>query len=117
MVTKDVDGALLLTVHIFVDDWMLDSGVSFHTILHKKIMTNYVDNDFGKVYLVDGQSLDVVGIEDICIKQPNDSVWKLQKVRYIPQLKKNLISVGQLDDSGHSISFRMVNGRSQKELW
>ena len=57
-------------------------------------MTNYVANDFGKVYLADGQSLDVVGIRDVCIKQLNGSVWKLQKVRYISQLKKNLIFVG-----------------------
>ena len=85
---------------------MLDSGASFHTTSHKEIMTNYVDNDFRKVYLADGQSLDVMGISDVSIKQPNSSVWKLQKVRYIPQLKKNLISVGQLDDNGHSISFR-----------
>ena len=69
-------------------------------------MTNYVDNDFDKVYLDDGQSLDVMGIGDVIIKQPISYVWKLQKVKYIPQLKKNLISVGQLNDSGHSISFR-----------
>ena len=47
-------------------------------------MTNYVDNDFDKVYLADGQSLDVMDIGDVSIKQPNGSVWKLQKVRYIP---------------------------------
>ena len=75
---------------------MLDSGASFHITSHKKIMTNYVDNDFDKVYLADGQSLDVVNICDISIKQPNSSVWKLQKVRYISQLKKNLISVGMI---------------------
>ena len=73
---------------------MLDSGASFHTTSHKEIMTNYVDNDFSKVYLPDGQSLDVVGIDDVSIKQPNGSVWNLQKVRYIPQLKKNLIFMG-----------------------
>ena len=80
--------------------------MSFHTTSHKEIMINYVNNDFGKVYLVGGQSLDVMDIGDVRIKQPNGSIWKLQKVRYIPQLKKNLISVGRLDDSGHSISFR-----------
>ena len=42
---------------------MLDSGTSFHITSHKEIMANYVANDFGKIYLADGQSLDVVGIE------------------------------------------------------
>ena len=68
VITEDVDDVLLLADHITVDDWVLDSGVSFHTISHKEIMTNYVDNDFGKIYLVDGQSLDVMGIGDVSIK-------------------------------------------------
>ena len=54
VVTEDVDDVLLLTNHITVDDWVLDSGASFHTTSHKEIMTNYVDNDFGKVYLAYG---------------------------------------------------------------
>jgi hypothetical protein len=29
----------------------------------------------------------------------------LQKVRHVPKLEKNLISMGQLDDEGHSINF------------
>ena len=37
IVTKDVDDVLLLFVHNTVDDWVLDSGVSFHTTLHKKL--------------------------------------------------------------------------------
>ena len=53
---------------------MLDLGATFHTTTYKEIMTNYVDNDFHKVYLVDGQSLDVVGISDVSIKQSNSSV-------------------------------------------
>ena len=69
-------------------------------------MTNYVDNDFDKVYLADGQSLDVTCTGDISIKQPNGFVWKLQKVRYILQLKNNLIFVGQLDNSGHYVIFK-----------
>ena len=80
-------------------------------------MTNYVVNDFNTVYLDDEQSLDVVGLKDVNIKQPNGFIWKLLKVRHISQLKKNLISIGQLDDNGHSVNFEVVNGRSQKELW
>jgi hypothetical protein len=83
----------------------LDSGASFHTTPIREVLKNYVAKDFGKVYLVDGMALDVVGQGDVRIKVHTDSVWKLQKVRHIPELKKNLISVGQLDDEGHSIHF------------
>ena len=83
----------------------MDSGVSFHTIPHREIIQNYVAGDFGKVYLADGSALDVVGMGDIRILLPNGSVWLLEKVRHILDLRRNLISVGQLDDEGHAILF------------
>ena len=36
---------------------------------------------------------------------PNGSVWLPEKVRHIPELRRNLISIGQLDDKGHAILF------------
>ena len=80
----------------------MDSGASFHTIPHQEILQNYVEGDFGKVYLADGEALDVVGMGDVQIILPNGSVWLLQKVRHIPDLRRNLIFVGQLDDEGHA---------------
>ena len=83
----------------------MDLGVSFHTTPHREIIQNYVASDFGKVYLADGLALDVVGMGDVRILLPSGSVWLLEKVRYIPNLRRNLISVGQLDDEGHAILF------------
>ena len=57
------------------------------------------------MYLADGSTLDVVGMGDIRILLPNGSVWLLENVRHIPNLRRNLISVGQLDDEGHAIIF------------
>ena len=83
----------------------MDSRASFHTTLHREIIQNYVADDFGKVYLADGSALDVVGVGDVWILLPNGSIWLLEKVRQIPNLRRNLISVGQLDDEGHTILF------------
>ena len=83
----------------------MDSGVSFHTTPHRKVIQNYVAGDFDIVYLADGSALDVVGMGDVWILLPNGSVWLLEKVRHIPELRRNLISVGQLDDEGHAILF------------
>ena len=83
----------------------MDSGVSFHTTPHREIIQNYVTGNFGKVYLADGSVLDVVGMGDVRTLVPNGSVWLLEKVRHIPNLRRNLISVGQLDDEGHAILF------------
>ena len=57
------------------------------------------------MYLADGSALDVVGMGDVRILLPNGSVWLLEKVRHIPDLRRNLISVRQLNDEGHAILF------------
>ena len=57
------------------------------------------------MYLADGSTLDVVGMGDVQILLPNGSIWLLEKVRHIPDLRRNLISVGQLDVEGHAILF------------
>ena len=83
----------------------MDLRASFHTTPHQEIIQNYVEGDFGKVYLADGSALDVVDMGDVRILLPNVSVWLPEKVRHIPDLKRNLISVRQLDDEGHAILF------------
>uniref|UniRef100_A0A2N9ESU1 CCHC-type domain-containing protein n=1 Tax=Fagus sylvatica TaxID=28930 RepID=A0A2N9ESU1_FAGSY len=105
VVTEEVHDALLLSVDSPIESWVLDSGASFHTTAHREIIQNYVAGDFGKVYLADDEALDVVGMGDVRITLPNGSVWLLQKVRHVPELKRNLISVGQLDTEGHAILF------------
>ena len=93
-VTKKVHDALLLAVDSPLDDWVLDLGASFHTTQHRKIIQNYAAGDFSKEYLADGIALDVIGMGDVRILLPNGSVWLLEKVRHIPDLRRNLISFG-----------------------
>ena len=57
------------------------------------------------MYLADSSALDVVGIGDVRILLPNGFIWLLENVRHIPELRRNLIFVGQLDDEGHAILF------------
>uniref|UniRef100_A0A2N9EY29 CCHC-type domain-containing protein n=1 Tax=Fagus sylvatica TaxID=28930 RepID=A0A2N9EY29_FAGSY len=105
VVTEEVHDALLLSVDSPIESWVLDSGASFHTNAHREIIQNYVAGDFSKVYLADDKALDVVGMGDVRITLPNGSIWLLQKVRHVPELKRNLISIGQLDIEGHAILF------------
>ncbi|KAL6331348.1 hypothetical protein AAG906_011285 [Vitis piasezkii] len=93
-VGKQVHDALLLAVDSPLDDWVLDSGASFHTIPHREIIQNYV-----------------VGVR---ISLPNESIWLLEKVRHILDLRRNLISVGQLDDEGHVTKGARVLARGKK---
>ena len=83
----------------------MDSVASFHTTPHQEIIQNYDAGDFGKVYLADGTALDVVGMGDVHILLPNTFVWLLENVRHILDLRRNLISIEQLNDEGHAILF------------
>lgn len=71
VVIEEVQDTLLLAVYSLVNDWVLDSGASFHTISHYEIMQNYVYGNFDQVYLADGRTLDVVGFEDVHITLPH----------------------------------------------
>ncbi len=94
VMTEEMHDALLLSVDNPIDSWVLDSRASFHSTAHREIIQNYVVGDFGKVYLADDEALDIVGMGDVCITLPNGSVWLLQKVRHVPELKGNLFFVG-----------------------
>jgi hypothetical protein len=60
--TDEVQDALILAIQSPIDDWILDSGASFHCTPHHEMMQNYVARDHGVVYLTDGQPMDIVGI-------------------------------------------------------
>ena len=42
----------------------------------------------------------------LCIKMFDGIVRELKEVRYVPQLKRNLVSVGILETLGHVVSIR-----------
>lgn len=61
---------------------------------------------FGKVYLADDESLNIIGNCDVHIKIINGYQWNLQDVKFVPSLKRNLISLGQFDSSRYITIFR-----------
>ena len=85
-------------------DYGLRCIISYYTFL-LELLSNYVPGKFGKVYLTDGKSLDIIGRGDINIRTFNGSVWTLNNVKHFPALKRNLISIRQLDDESHYTTF------------
>ncbi|KAJ0545380.1 putative RNA-directed DNA polymerase [Helianthus annuus] len=83
----------------------MDSGASFHATYSSEALRNLKEGDFRKVRLANDEVLDVTSIGDLDLKTPVGS-WTLKDVRVIPSLKKQLISVGQLDEYGHEVKFR-----------
>jgi len=54
----------------------------------------------------DDHPCNVKGMGTVCIKMFDGTVRELKEVRYVPQLKRNLISVGALEALGLVISIR-----------
>lgn len=56
-----MEDALFLGVDSSIDNWVLDSRVSFYSTSHRDIIQNNVVCDFGKKCMAIGELLDVVG--------------------------------------------------------
>ncbi|XP_047261834.1 putative late blight resistance protein homolog R1C-3 [Capsicum annuum] len=109
---EDIGDALILSVDSPAESWILDSGAAFHSSPSKELFQNFKSGNFEKVYLADKKSLAIEGKGNVCIKSPVGNQWTLEDVRYIPGLKKNMISVGQLDSIGCTVEF----GKSLRKI-
>ena len=102
---KSNENALLLSLESVDDSWVLDSSASFHATPHRGYFIDYVQGDFGLVYLGYNEPYQIIGKRKIKIKLQNGNHWLLHEVRHVPRLSRNLISVGQLSDEGCVVTF------------
>ena len=109
--------ALILSVDNISESWVVDSGASFHATPHRKHFVDYVQGDFGQVYLSDYTPWKIVGMGKVKIKQCNGNQWLLKEVRHVPYLRKNLISTGQLVSEVCIFILQIRHGRSSKDHW
>ena len=98
-------------VSAFTDSWVLDSGCSFHMSPNKHWFYDYKELDGGTVLMGNDASCKTVGIGTIKIRMHDGIVRILEDVRYVPELRKNLISLGCLDAIGCKIT---LNGGELK---
>ncbi|KAL0453639.1 UNVERIFIED_CONTAM: Retrovirus-related Pol polyprotein from transposon TNT 1-94 [Sesamum latifolium] len=95
------DGDMLsVSTNQFVDAWILDSGCSYHITPNREWFTSYKSGNSGSVNLGDDRCCHIVGVGDVRIKMYDGTVRTLCDVRHIPELKKNLISLGTLHKNG-----------------
>lgn len=103
------DGEVLNVVDGEVESkWILDSGCSFHTCPHKRWFCEITKSCLGSVLPGNDEICPVEGIGKIKIRLHDGSVRVLTDVRYIPGLKRNLISLGTLEEKG--CIFKSDNG-------
>ena len=95
--------------------WILDSGCTFHMSLVKIYFSDYYEYDGGRVMMGNNAMCKVIGMGNIHLKLHDGTVRLIRQVRHVPDLKRNLISLGMLDQNGCSIKLecgdlRILNG-------
>jgi 5'-3' exoribonuclease 2 len=88
----------------FAYNWIMDSGCSFHMCPNRDWFSTYKSVDDGSVLMSNNTACKILGIGTVRIKLHDGVVRTLTNVRHIFGLKKNLISLGTLDEKGYRIS-------------
>uniref|UniRef100_A0A251V331 Putative zinc finger, CCHC-type n=1 Tax=Helianthus annuus TaxID=4232 RepID=A0A251V331_HELAN len=93
------------------DNWILDSGGSYHMTPHREYFQDIEMQDMGTVKLGDDRTCRVQGQGTVVIKLENGTELKLVNVRFIPELTRNIISLGIFEKEGCSVSLK--NGKAK----
>ena len=86
--------------------WYLDNGASNHMTGDKRYFRLLDDSITGKVKFGDESRIDFKGKESIEFIDRNGEVRMMTEVYYIPDLKSNIISLGQATESGYDVRLR-----------
>ncbi|KAG8493847.1 hypothetical protein CXB51_011132 [Gossypium anomalum] len=98
------DGELLVaSVNDFKvsEEWILDSGCTFHMSPNRDWFTTYETVSEGVVLMGNNASCKIAGVGTIKVKMFDGVVRTLSDIRYVPELKRNLISLSTLDSKGY----------------
>ncbi|KAL5865755.1 hypothetical protein ACOSQ3_003269 [Xanthoceras sorbifolium] len=90
------------------DDWILDSACTFHMTPNRGWFSTLEELNGGDVFMGNDSLCKILGIGTIRLRNQDGSTRVLTDVRYVPDMKKNLISLGVLESKGFIVT--MQNG-------
>ena len=75
----------------------MDSGCTWHMTPNKDLFEKLCDQDGGSVLLRINKACKIVSVGFVRFKLHDESIKLLTEVRYVLDLKRNLISLGEFD--------------------
>lgn len=90
-------------------EWILDLGCSFHICPNKDLFSTYSLFEGGLVLIGNNSPCKVTGVSTVQIRMQNGIIRTLLDVRHMPDVNKNLISLGNLDFKGGTIVIKSIN--------
>jgi len=79
--------------------------------------TSFEKLDDGLVQMGNNSTCNMDGLGKILVNMFDRMVGELKDVRYVPQMKKNLISIGVLEAQGLEFSGKVRFSRCSKVIW
>ncbi|KAH9733924.1 retrovirus-related pol polyprotein from transposon TNT 1-94-like protein [Citrus sinensis] len=104
---EDFDYSLSITPTAYVassSEWILDTGATYHLCPIKEWFTDFRNLESSAVVMGNDQPCRTMGLGTIRLKMFDRMVRELKEVRFVPALKKNLISVGALEAKGYKVT-------------
>ena len=86
--------------------WFLDSGASNHMTGSRQLFTELDEKVQGDISFGDLSKVPVQGRGNIVIKRKNGDHAFISNVYYVPDMKTNILSLGQLLEKGYQISLK-----------
>jgi len=85
------------------DVWVLDTGASNHMTGHREALASLDTSVRGTVRFGDGSLVEIEGISSVVLQSKAKGHKVLTEVYFIPKLKSNIVSLGQLEEGGCKI--------------
>ena len=82
------------------DNWVIDSGCTYHMTSMRDWFDTFSELDGNQILLGDNHTVEAKGIGSVRVNTHGGSVTVMHNVRYVPHLRRNLISTGTLDKLG-----------------
>ncbi|GJR62169.1 hypothetical protein Tco_1504331 [Tanacetum coccineum] len=90
-------------------DWIMDSGGSYHITYRRDYFVDFEEYDGGNIMLGDGRECRIRGTGKVQVQMRDGSSFVLDNVRYVLELRRNMISLGTLEKEGFTV--KMQSGK------
>ncbi|GJV58436.1 zinc finger, CCHC-type containing protein [Tanacetum coccineum] len=99
--------ALVVVGNDEMAELVMDSGGSYHMTHMRDFLYDFKGFDGGSVQLGDNRTCTIKGTWKVKIQLHDESSFILEDVKYVPGLRRSLISLGTLEKEGYTVKMQM----------